>query len=286
MSDGRQLAKLPIIDLRGNQSAAGDIHMNWRAWAVRDRLDRDFGDHDNQLIFAYTRRWRRRSPGAALILKSFTTLDTWLANIEQDTSNQPIEAKVRANKPAGAADLCVTNTGATDAEVAAAVALDAPTCPVKFQGSPRQAAGGPLAENIFKCQLKPLNFSDPDYAGITFTEDQQTRLAGVFSSGVCDWSRPGVGHVASAGGTTYKAGPGGQPFGDEPGSSLGTSLLTALNSAKVWVGIKNSDDVGAFFDVRADVYKNDDQKPIGAASSTAPPRRAAASTMPSPTRSR
>jgi hypothetical protein len=120
-----------------------------------------------------------------------------------------------------------------------------------------------LAENIFKCTLKSLNFSDPDYAGITFTEDQQTRLAAAFPSGVCDWSKPGVGQVASAGGTTYKAGPGGQPFGDEPGSGLGTSLLTALNSAKLWVGIKNSDDVGTFFDVRADVYKNGDPNPIG-----------------------
>src|SRR4029077_9475748 len=33
VSDGRQLAKLPIIDLRGNQAPppTGDIHMNWRA---------------------------------------------------------------------------------------------------------------------------------------------------------------------------------------------------------------------------------------------------------------
>jgi hypothetical protein len=254
VSDGRQLAKLPIIDLRGNQSAAGDIHMNWRPWAVRDRLDRDFGDHGNQLIFAYTGGGGAGAPGAALVLKSFTTLDTWLANIEKDTSNQPIEAKVRANQPPGAADLCVTTNGANEADVVAAVALDAPTCPVKFQGSPRQAAGGPLAENVFKCTLKPLNFSDPDYAGITFTEDQQSRLAGAFPSGVCDWSKPGVGQVASAGGTTYKAGPGGQPFGAEPDSALGTSLLTALNSAKVWVGIKNSDDVGTFFDVRADAH--------------------------------
>src|SRR5262249_4217272 len=39
VADGRQLAKIPIIDLRGNQAANGDIHMNWRAWETRDRLD-------------------------------------------------------------------------------------------------------------------------------------------------------------------------------------------------------------------------------------------------------
>jgi hypothetical protein len=43
VSDGRQLAKVPIIDLRGNESANGDIHANWRPFAVRDRLDRDHG---------------------------------------------------------------------------------------------------------------------------------------------------------------------------------------------------------------------------------------------------
>src|SRR5207247_3971155 len=39
VSDGRQLAKLPIIDLRGDQTPAGDIHLNWRALAVRNRPD-------------------------------------------------------------------------------------------------------------------------------------------------------------------------------------------------------------------------------------------------------
>ena len=49
-------------------------------------------------------------------------------------------------------------------------------------------AGGPLAENIFKCQLKPLDFADPAYGGMTFNTDQQLRLQTVFSSGVCDWT--------------------------------------------------------------------------------------------------
>ena len=35
--------------------------------------------------------------------------------------------------------------------------------------SPHQVAGGPLAENILKCQLKPLDLAD--YTGITFTAD-------------------------------------------------------------------------------------------------------------------
>jgi hypothetical protein len=214
VSDGRQLAKLPIIDLRGDQAPNGDIHMNWRAWAVRDRLDRQYGDHANQLIWAYTGNGGAGAPGAALVLRSFLTLDQWLTNIENDPSTMPIELKVRANKPAGAQDMCLTNTGA--AEPLNDVGLGTDACPVKFQRSPRQVAGGPLAENIFKCALKPLDFADPAYGGATFTAEQQARLLATFPTGVCDWSKPGVGQVAEVPFTTFKAGPGGQPLGAAP----------------------------------------------------------------------
>lgn len=40
--------------------------------------------------------------------------------------------------------------------------------------SPRQVAGGPLAENILKCRLKPLN--PVDYAPVTFSSAQWARL--------------------------------------------------------------------------------------------------------------
>ena len=216
VSDGRQLAKLPIIDLRGNQAVNGDIHMNWRAWAVRNRLDTQYGDHDNHLIWAYNSTGGASAAGAALTLRSFLTLDQWLTNMENDTSDRPIEQKVRVNKPAGAGDLCLTTTGATDLTN---VGLGTEECPVKFQGSPRQVAGGPLAENVFKCQLKPLDFNDPAYGGVTFNLDQQARLLATFPTGVCDWSKPGVSQVPEDGWTTFKDGPGGKPLGDAPRSA-------------------------------------------------------------------
>ncbi len=219
VSDGRQLAKVPIIDLRGNESPAGDIHSNWRPWGLRDRLDRDHGGHANQLIYAYNSATGSSAAGAALTLKAFLTMDTWLANIESDSSADPIEVKVVNNKPTGAADLCTLGTGATDADVDAAVPLTDPSCPVKFEASPRQAAGGPLAENIFKCQLKPLSFADPDYTGIIFSANQQSRLQAVFPTGVCDWTQPGIGQVPVTPWTTFAAGPGGQPLGPPPISS-------------------------------------------------------------------
>jgi hypothetical protein len=50
-------------------------------------------------------------------------------------------------------------------------------------------AGGPLTNDIIKCQLKRI---DPaDYA-VTFTSEEIARLHQIFPRGVCDWSRPGV----------------------------------------------------------------------------------------------
>ena len=76
LTDGHQLAKAAIIDLRGNQATNGDIHQNWRAWQVRQRLDNANGQHNNQLIWAYNGTSGSSAPGAALLLNSFTTLDT------------------------------------------------------------------------------------------------------------------------------------------------------------------------------------------------------------------
>ena len=53
----------------------------------------------------------------------------------------------------------------------------------------RIAAGGPLAGDIIKCQLKPVTTSD--YT-VTFTPAELVRLNTIFPQGVCDWSKPGV----------------------------------------------------------------------------------------------
>jgi hypothetical protein len=219
VSDGRQLAKVPIIDLRGNEAAAGDIHANWRPFAVRDRLDRDHGGHANQLIWEFNSSSGSSAPGAALTREAFLTMDEWLAAIEADTSSDPIEVKVVNNKPAGTVDFCLTTTGATDAQLSSMLALDDPACPVKHETTPRQVSGGPVAENVFKCSLTGLNFTDPVYGGTIFTTTQMARLAAVFPDGVCDWNAPGVGQAPVNPWSTFQNGPGGQPLGPPPASS-------------------------------------------------------------------
>jgi hypothetical protein len=216
VSDGRQLAKVPIIDMRGNQNPNGDIHGNWRPYSVRARLDNDYGDHDNQVIWKFNSSSGSSTPGTALMRKAFLTIDAWLAAIEADTSANPIEIKVRNNKPAAAVDFCIATLGTNDSDLTTTFGIEDAACPVKQQSSPRQVADGPRAENVYKCQLKPMVFSDAAYGGVQFSDEQKKRLAGVFPDGVCNWAVPGVGQVPVNVWTSFVAGPGGQPMGAAP----------------------------------------------------------------------
>jgi len=204
--DAQLLGQVAIIDLRGDQNANGDIHSNWRSWAIRSRLDRANGHHGNQVIWATT---SNITPGAAQLRRAFLTMDRWLDAVTGDPRSWMTRAeKIVANRPLDASDSCLPNRGSTDAELSQEVGLGTAACPVTYQGSPRQAAGGPLAEDIFKCQLKPLNLTGPDHGGVTFTAGQAARLAAVFPAGVCDWTRPGVGQAPSPGWYSFAGGSG------------------------------------------------------------------------------
>jgi hypothetical protein len=202
--DAHLLAQVAIIDLRGAQNPAGDIHANWRSWSMRARLDAANGQHDNQVIWAST---PGLAPGAALARKAFLTMDAWLAGIESDASTKTRAEKIIANRPGGLHDMCLNTTGATDAEVAADVGLGTPACTTFPWASPRQTAGGPLTEDIYKCQTKSVSNLDPAYGGATFTLPQLVRLKKLFAtSGVCDWSKPGVGQQTSPGWVSFATG--------------------------------------------------------------------------------
>ena len=220
---GGQLGKTPIIDTRGfddlttnfGVGAPFGIHQIWRSFALRERLDRANGNHGNHVLWRFP---TTLLAPAAFTLQSFLTMDKWLSNIEKDTSEARREQKVVSNKPTEAVDFCYLTSDTTFANKITDFAVcDADARLVKHQ-SPRQVAGGPIAENILKCQLTRLDLSDPAYGGATFTSDQQDRLRAVFPSGVCDWTRSGVNQRAFAGPMTFKDGPGGKPLGPEPRS--------------------------------------------------------------------
>ena len=191
-NQGNHMDSVPVLDMRG---PSPEIHHQYRSWSMRARLDRSNGNHGNHVIWY--------GPVAVIGDNTFGgawfgVMDRWLAAIEADTSDRPIEQKVVANKPADARDRCTD--GVTGNE--------APACVIPFDESPRMAAGEPLTDDIFKCTLKPLN--QGDYFGLVpFTADQWAQLQSSFAKGVCDFSKPGVAQKPTVAWQTYKDGPGG-----------------------------------------------------------------------------
>jgi len=111
-------------------------------------------------------------------------MDEWLENIANDsTTYQTLAEKVVRNKPPELVDACYSDAGVK--------ITDPATCRLlyPFHANPRIAAGEPLANNVLKCQLRPIDSSD--YAQ-KLTPDQLARLNTVFPDGVCDYSQPGV----------------------------------------------------------------------------------------------
>ena len=207
-TDPKRLSQVAIIDLRPERGA--DIHMTWRSLSARARLDAANGGHGNSVI-----RGSAVSTGAALTAQAFGMMNRWLAAVEADASAAPLEQKVVANRPADVKDGCYANAGNTQADLSLELSLDDPACPLKPTLSPRRVADGPTAENVFKCQLKPFSPTDSAYGGVLFNANQRARLQNLFSSGVCDWTKPGIGHTDAIG-LTFAGGPGGVPLPPPP----------------------------------------------------------------------
>jgi hypothetical protein len=231
VASGKNMAKAPIIDLRGWDDSnvpanvppgvtprRGLIHHMWFTWAVRDRIAREAGDANNQAL------WRISHNGllvpAAVQLEAFVAMDQWLTALVTDNTGRSIEQKVRATRPDETRDFCIDPANPT-VRIYDMVVCDQNRF-LKPSLSPRQVAGGPRSEDVRKCQLKPLN--QADYTGVKFTPTQWTRLNAVFPGGVCDWSKPGVGQQLAESEwyspLNFKAAPGqGVPMGPPPTSS-------------------------------------------------------------------
>jgi hypothetical protein len=94
-----------------------------------------------------------------------------------------------SNKPADVVDACWTTTGE---KIVEPQTLNGPgQCNALFPAGvpPEYVAGAPIALDIIKCHLKPIDSSDYK---VPFSAAQAARLQTIFPRGVCDWSQRGV----------------------------------------------------------------------------------------------
>jgi hypothetical protein len=229
VSSGKHLAQLPIIDAHGYDEVYNltlgqyGIHQYWRSFSERARIDTENGgNHGNQLLFRYANSLTTAQQNAQISGASFLMMDTWLSSLVTSAPKawlnaERTQAQVIAAKPAEAKDKCYLSSDTTFSTPIYDMAVCDADAQLVKHASPHQVAGSSLNEDILKCQLKPLVFSD--YTGITVTAAQAARLQAVFPGGVCDWSKSGVGQQDPVSPQTYKAGPGGQPLSAAPVST-------------------------------------------------------------------
>ncbi len=212
INETNNLNQTAIIDCRGPNP--GIFHDAYRAFAVRARLDRQFGTHANQLI------WEGPEPLEAdkdCELNSFIAMDSWLSAIARDHSHSSLPRKVIRDKPAGLSDECWDGAGKK---------LSSGLCPagvVPVYGTPRTVAGDPLTTDANKCQLQRLDRGD--YGAVSFTNAEWAQLQKTFPSGVCNFSIPGVDQSPTVAWLTYqnsrgKVIYGGRPLGRAPRSKV------------------------------------------------------------------
>lgn len=193
---GGGLANVPIIDYRWYSDSANDIHSRERDLTIRARLEKAYGRSDNQVIWVAGPRGGGAAAGqparatvdlAALGLDAITK---WLDAMAADPA--PLNTdKVVKHKPAEAVDAYWTADGRKVAEKASWDPSTSWNKTWPIHSEPRLVAGQPAANDIMKCALKPVDMADYK---VKFTSAQEKRLKKVFTGGVCDWSKPGVGY--------------------------------------------------------------------------------------------
>ena len=191
-SGGGGLKDIPIIDYRAyaDDNAAGDIHLRYHSFSMRERLVKANGDADNQVMLVENFRYGYYSSDSPMLLDALKQMDTWLANIAADTSSITAHQKVVRNKPGTLQEGCNTRD-ATPTKIIEKQERSSGQCAAIYPApaSPRVAAGAGIAADIVKCQVKPVDANDYK---VLFNADQTTRLQTIFAGGVCDWTKAGI----------------------------------------------------------------------------------------------
>ncbi len=186
------LAHTPTIDLRSYTDFSGfdhpvsprqsfaDIHTSFWSVAVHERLVRDGVDP------TLHSRWIFQNSDGQRITEALDAMDEWLTAIAADGGHGGPAEKAARNRPDSAAPGCWPDpTGPKE--------LDLDACydgAFTFTGDLRTVAGAPITSDPGNCRLTA---PDPSGYPVAFTAAEWDRLLAIFPSGVCDYSRPGIG---------------------------------------------------------------------------------------------
>lgn len=203
------LGSIPVFDTSGIYDEDSFYHYQWTHFAVRERLAQAHGDAQNHVM------WRGGTPIAEFIagavesstpaitpeqsaaqaaaVQGWATFVKWMDAYKGDVTASTQRDKVIRNKPVNAVDGCFSRSSPSQfvAEPQTFSSDANSFCNQQWPSYsfPRKQAGGTLAADKLKCQLKPL--AATDYT-VSFNTPELARLNAIFPAGVCDWSKPGV----------------------------------------------------------------------------------------------
>jgi hypothetical protein len=191
-------------DWNSRGDANVDVHDTFHSLIIEARANKYLGPNNSVVnLYAASGIMNGAGPGTpqtTMNLYAAQKMDEWLTALMLDTSSRPAAVKLAAAKPADLVDSCWTAGGRPwfeNAMTRGAVerVTDFARCNEIFESytNARVAAGGPIATDVLKCQLKPVSAADYRVAP---TAAQLEALRQVFPEGVCDWSKPSVGMTA------------------------------------------------------------------------------------------
>jgi Tannase-like family of unknown function (DUF6351) len=195
---GLGMRRTPIIDYRGyvdQPENSNEVHSRFHSFSMRQRLLEANGNFNNQVMLvedgSTTTGNGLFSDTSPVLSHALTQMDEWLTNYLGDRTSTPLPVKINRSKPSDLVDACFINKGTVKIAEQQVYQLDT-TCNQLYPAfsTPRMVAGEPLANNVLKCQLRPI---DPSLYKVRFTAAETAQLKALFPHGVCDYSRPGVG---------------------------------------------------------------------------------------------
>ena len=195
---GLGLKHTAIIDARGSVDMpenANENHSRFHSFSIRQRLVDANGSFDNQVMLIENGLPPPVGNGlfsdtSPVVIHALTQMDEWLTNLSGLGTSSPSLKQIQRAKPSDLVDACFTNQGTVKIAQLQVYQGDT-TCNQLYPAfsSPRLVAGEPLANNVLKCRLKPINLHEYKVA---FTTTEVAQLKKIFANGVCDYTLPGV----------------------------------------------------------------------------------------------
>jgi hypothetical protein len=195
---GLGMRRTPIIDYRGyvdQPENPNEVHSRFHSFSMRQRLLEANGNFNNQVMLvedgSTTTGNGLFSDTSPVLSHALNQMDAWLTNYLADRTSTPLPVKINRSKPSDLVDACFTNKGTVKIAEQQVYQLDT-SCNQLYPAfsTPRMVAGEPLANDVLKCQLRPI---DSSLYKVRFSAAETAQLKALFPQGVCDYSKPGVG---------------------------------------------------------------------------------------------